>query len=187
METREEALFKALDVTGDGNVFATDIIGVLEDAGLDRQDPRLTALFDRLDQLETESNQIDEDHFVEILGPCGLLLNRAVKGRLAVPDFKDFSQRVTGMFNEVSEIRTGHQADYIPPLQEVDPEQFGVSIVTIDGQVFSHGDADVDFSIQSTCKPFNYCFAAEELGADQVHRHVGQEPSGRPFKRACFA
>ena len=168
METREEALFKALDLTGDGNVFATDIISVLEDAGLDRQDPRLTALFERLDQLGTESNQIDRDRFVEILGPSGLLLNRAVKGRLAVPDFKDFSLRVTEMFDEVTEIRTGHQADYIPPLQEVNPEQFGVSIVTIDGQVFSHGDADIDFSIQSTCKPFNYCFAAEELGAVQV-------------------
>ena len=63
----------------------------------------------------------------------------------------------------------------------MDPEQFGISIVTVDGQIFSHGDAEVDFSIQSTCKPFNYCFAVEELGADRVHNHIGQEPSGRPF------
>ena len=53
--------------------------------------------------------------------------------------------------------------------------------MTTDGQVFAHGDAAVDFSIQSTCKPFNYCFASEELGADTVHQHIGQEPSGRPF------
>ncbi|MEE2903215.1 MAG: glutaminase A [Myxococcota bacterium] len=181
METREETLFRALDVDGNGKIAATDIIGVLEDAGLRESDPRLTELFDRLKTLKKESNQIDEHQFVEILGPSGLLLNRAIKGRLAVPDFKDFSERVTKMFSEVQEIKTGHQADYIPPLQEVDPEQFGVSIVSIDGQVFSHGDAEVDFSIQSTCKPFNYCFAAEELGAEQVHQHVGQEPSGRPF------
>jgi glutaminase len=54
-------------------------------------------------------------------------------------------------------------------------------VFTVDGQVYSIGDAEVDFSIQSTCKPFNYCFAVEELGADVVHQHIGSDPSGRPF------
>ena len=40
---------------------------------------------------------------------------------------------------------------------------------------------NVDFSIQSMCKPFNYCFAMEKLGLEKVHQHVGQEPSGRQF------
>lgn len=31
------------------------------------------------------------------------------------------------------------------------------------------------------CKPFNYCFALEELGEQTVHEHVGNEPSGRAF------
>lgn len=26
-----------------------------------------------------------------------------------------------------------------------------------------------------------YCAACEELGIDEVHRHVGREPSGREF------
>ncbi|MEE2785793.1 MAG: glutaminase A [Myxococcota bacterium] len=181
METREETLFRALDVQGDGHVLASDVIGVLLDAGLDRNDPRLSDLFRSLDQLASAHNELDLEKFVEILGPSGLLLDRVIKGRLAVPDFKDFSNRVKAMFSEVETIQSGNQADYIPPLQEVNPDQFGIAIVTVDGQVFTHGDAAVDFSIQSTCKPFNYCFAAEELGPDKVHQHVGQEPSGRPF------
>ena len=62
------------------------------------------------------------------------------------------------------ENRSGKQADYIPPLAQADPERFGVAIVTVDGQVYQMGDAAVDFSIQSMCKPLNYCFALEELG-----------------------
>ncbi|MDC3143340.1 glutaminase, partial [Candidatus Pelagibacter sp.] len=66
-------------------------------------------------------------------------------------------------------------------LAEVDPDQFGIAIVTIDGQIYQRGDSLKDFSIQSMCKPFNYCFAIEEIGLEKVHKHVGQEPSGRQF------
>ncbi len=181
MESREENLFNILDLHREGFISSNTISRVFLEAGLDRLDPRLAQLFERLDRIEEGENQINLQQFTELLGSSGLLFNRAVKGRLAVPDFVDFSNRVSRMFDEVAAIDDGHKADYIPPLQEVDPDQFGISIVTIDGQVFSKGDSNTDFSIQSTCKPFNYCFAAEELGADQVHRHVGQEPSGRPF------
>lgn len=181
METREERLFNALDVDGTAAIEADSIISVLIDAGLDRRDPRLKDLFTKLDTFKAQKQVIDLPLFIDILGPSGLLLSRAIKGSLAVPDFKDFSEQVTQMFTEVQGNDSGKQADYIPPLEEVNPDQFGVSIVTIDGQIFSHGDAEVDFSIQSTCKPFNYCFAVEELGAEQVHKHIGQEPSGRPF------
>ena len=81
----------------------------------------------------------------------------------------------------MSDNQDGKQATYIPPLAQVDPEQYGIAIVTVDGQLFVRGNHDVDFSIQSMCKPFNYCFALEELGAEKVHKHVGYEPSGRAF------
>ncbi|MCA9542441.1 MAG: glutaminase, partial [Myxococcales bacterium] len=41
--------------------------------------------------------------------------------------------------------------------------------------------------IQSTCKPFNYCFALHEREEDpnrdpsEVHRYIGMEPSGRAY------
>ena len=43
----------------------------------------------------------------------------------------------------------GKVADYIPQLARVDPKHFGMAIVTVDGQVFRAGDAQVPFSIQS--------------------------------------
>jgi len=47
--------------------------------------------------------------------------------------------------------------------------------------VHSAGDADRPFTIQSASKPFVYALAISELGIDEVHRHVGFEPSGEPF------
>ena len=85
------------------------------------------------------------------------------------------------IYEKVKSNTSGELASYIPPLKEVDPEQFGIAIVTIDGQVYQRGESNVDFSIQSMVKPFNYCIALEKLGLEKVSNHVSAEPSGRQF------
>ena len=37
------------------------------------------------------------------------------------------------------------------------------------------------YFLQSCSKPFTYAVGLNELGANEVHRYVGQEPSGRMF------
>ncbi|MCB9553399.1 MAG: glutaminase A [bacterium] len=175
---RERQLFYALDLDGDGLVPSADIVRMLEEQGLGRTDSRLRDLFA---QLDAAAGPLDLAAFVRIIGPAGLLVERALQGGLALPDFAHFAKVVDEIFREARSNESGKQADYIPPLAEVDANQFGLAVVTVDGQVLALGDADVDFSIQSTCKPFNYCFAVEALGEQKVHEHVGTEPSGRPF------
>ena len=80
-----------------------------------------------------------------------------MRGELAIPDFSYFSENLDTMFDEVKKNQSGELASYIPPLAEVDPDQFGIAIITTDGQIYQRGDSNVDFSIQSMCKPFNYC------------------------------
>ena len=58
----------------------------------------------------------------------------------------------------------GRVADYIPQLGRVNPEQFAVAACTVDGQRLALGDAEVNFCLQSVCKPVNYCLALEEHG-----------------------
>lgn len=47
-----------------------------------------------------------------------------------------------------------------------------MAVETVDGQQWSIGDTDVDFSIQSCSKPLVYCLALEELGAEYVGIYI---------------
>jgi glutaminase len=76
---------------------------------------------------------------------------------------------------------TGKNADYIPFLAKVPSNLFGIAGLTTDGQIFTVGDVDYAFSIQSISKVFTLALAMEELGADEVFRKIGCEPTGRPF------
>ncbi|MDO6683757.1 glutaminase [Oceanobacter sp. 5_MG-2023] len=74
----------------------------------------------------------------------------------------------------------GKVADYIPQLACIDPNQFAISVVLADGRVFSSGDYQQLFSIQSISKVFTLTIALGKLG-DGVWAKVGREPSGDPF------
>ena len=75
----------------------------------------------------------------------------------------------------------GAVADYIPELGKADPDQFGISLATIDGHVYEVGDTRVAFTIQSMSKPFVFALALDTLGAARVESAIGVEPSGDPF------
>jgi len=74
----------------------------------------------------------------------------------------------------------GKVADYIPSLGCVDPQHFGIAIVTADGRVFTGGDAEAPFSIQSVSKVFALTLALGKSGG-ALWKRVGVEPSGSAF------
>ncbi|MEV0107624.1 glutaminase [Nocardia sp. NPDC050799] len=75
----------------------------------------------------------------------------------------------------------GEVAGYIPELAAADPEVLGMAVCTVDGRVYTAGDADVEFSIQSISKPFAYAAALADRGFATVRAAVGVEPSGEAF------
>ncbi len=77
-------------------------------------------------------------------------------------------------------IGQGSVASYIPALAEVSPNNFGMAVVTVNGDVFAVGDAHTPFSIQSISKVFNLVLAFSNLG-DSIWSRVGREPSGNAF------
>ena len=175
---REANLFFSLCENGENFTHSKKLIEALNRSGLKSNDNRLQNLFR---SLEAHGDKIVFEDFINIIRTSGLLVEKALRGQLVLPDFINFSKKIDKIFDEVKTIISGELASYIPPLAEVDPNQFGIAIVTTDGQVYERGDSNKDFSIQSMCKPFNYCFAMEQLGLEGVHKHVGQEPSGRQF------
>ena len=85
------------------------------------------------------------------------------------------------IYHRYQSSREGSVATYIPELSNVDPDGFGICIVTADGRVFETGDSCRPFTIQSISKPLTFGMALEEFGDERVARHVGVEPSGDAF------
>jgi glutaminase len=74
----------------------------------------------------------------------------------------------------------GEATKQIEALASVDKRQFGISILTRDGDMICAGDADSPFSIQSISKVFSLELVLEAQG-DELWKRVGRDPSGDPF------
>ena len=94
------------------------------------------------------------------------------------PHIQEILDSVYEKFKNVDE---GKVATYIPELSKADPKDFGICLATVDGRVFTAGDCDKEFTIQSMCKPFAFQMALEEYGLEKTLKHVGVEPSGDAF------
>ncbi|MBD0863992.1 glutaminase A [Gordonia sp. zg691] len=66
-------------------------------------------------------------------------------------------------------------------LERADPSSFGIALATIDGTVYTAGDADHEFSMQSIAKVPGYALALRDRGLDGVLERVDTEPSGDAF------
>ena len=152
---REANLFFSLCEDDNETIKTKRFKDVLLNSGLKANDKRLFSLFQNLD---AHGDKIVFEDFIEIIRSSELIVEKALRGELSIPDFTYFAKNLNDMFDEVKKVKSGELASYIPPLANVDPDQFGVAIVTTDGQIYQKGDSEVDFSIQSMCKPFNYCF-----------------------------
>jgi glutaminase len=114
------------------------------------------------------------------LGPA-LALAVPLSAAAQLPSDAEFQRVVDeahAMFKDVTE---GANANYIPILDTVPSELFGVAIATKDGRVFTAGDVDYKFSIQSVSKPFTAALIMAQQGPEAVREKIGVEPTGLPF------
>ena len=79
------------------------------------------------------------------------------------------------------EIEKGKVASYIPELAKADVRDFGISIMDPAGNVYSAGDYDKPFTMQSIIKPITLLAALIDNGEDRVRDLVGVEATGKPF------
>ncbi len=85
------------------------------------------------------------------------------------------------LIKKYSAEKSGAQASYIPELAKVNPDYFGIAVVTVEGDVYSAGSVEQNFTLQSASKPFVYGMALEEHGREFIRSRVGVEPSGEAF------
>ena len=98
----------------------------------------------------------------------------------------DINHVLRHIYDAVIENREGAIADYIPELAKVEPDSFGLALATNKGKIYSIGDVESTFTIQSISKAINYCIALELMGRPAVLERVGVEPSGDRFNAIEF-
>ena len=93
----------------------------------------------------------------------------------------DYQQILKNIYTEIQPFaKEGKQADYIPALAKVNPDQFGMCLSTVTGDIYEICDAETRFSIQSISKVFAIAMALS-LKGEEIWKHVGKEPSGTSF------
>lgn len=94
---------------------------------------------------------------------------------------KDIQKIIQKIYNKhINYVGYGAVADYIPALAKIDPDQYAISVCTIDGCQYNEGDFNTRFSIQSISKVFTLAMLSPKLG-DDIWQYVGREPSGNTF------
>ncbi len=75
----------------------------------------------------------------------------------------------------------GQNASHYPALALVPRELFGLCLCGANGQLFSAGDAEYEFTIMSVAKPFTLALVYQVVGAEIVRQKVGLNATGLPF------
>src|SRR5215471_19141105 len=84
-------------------------------------------------------------------------------------------------YNKFKGLKEGKNADYIKELANVDPNIFGIALITTDGQVYTKGDIQSMVSIQSVSKVFTMAKVLEEQGPKAVQDKIGVDATGMRF------
>ncbi|MDE5842283.1 MAG: glutaminase A [Muribaculaceae bacterium] len=90
-------------------------------------------------------------------------------------------QAVEEAYAECKDIKGGVNAHYIPYLANVNPDLFGISLTLMDGTVFSVGDTDYKFGIESVSKVLTAILILKQYGAEAVLKQIGADATGLPF------
>jgi len=111
---------------------------------------------------------------------------RTASGVLAPADIQ---RALNAAYDKYKTLQEGKNADYIPALAKVDPNLFGIALVTPDGQIFTAGDTTTEVSIQSISKVFTLALVMEQQGVAAVEKTIGVDATGQAFNsivaRSC--
>ncbi|KAI6193256.1 Glutaminase [Aphelenchoides besseyi] len=154
--------------------------------GLRENDLRLKPMMRKIREYEHKMHEcvdvkryrLPRAQFKDCIRPSISLINKVLANDLVVPNWREFTEKISEIFEQCRDINMGEVATYIPQLARQDRCKWAVSICTIDGQRSTFGD---DYF-----SAFNYAIVSSDLGADYVHRYIGHEPSGRLFNELCL-
>jgi glutaminase len=113
-----------------------------------------------------------------LLGLAVLALGMPTLGAQTADQVQKAVDAAYGKFKGLQE---GKNADYIPALAKVDPNLFGIAVVTADGKAVTAGDVKTEVSIQSISKVFTMAQVIQEQGLDSIAKRIGVDATGARF------
>lgn len=121
--------------------------------------------------------EVSFDEFINFIlrSDRGNILHRALVGELAVPHFRDFALQVGRLCAATLAGPSVGKMSQVLPCLAARGDHFAVSVCTVDGQTYSHGDSSVSFPMQALCRPLMLALALGSRGAETVHARVGRE------------
>jgi glutaminase len=93
----------------------------------------------------------------------------------------EIQSAVNAAYAKYKDLQEGKNADYIPALAKVDPNLYGIALMTVDGKAYTAGDIKSEVSIQSISKVFTLALVMRESGAKAVVDNIGVDSTGRVF------
>jgi len=93
----------------------------------------------------------------------------------------EYDAAVKAAFSKYASLKEGAVADYIPALAKVDPNLYGIALVTVDGKVYTAGNLTTEVSIQSISKVFTMARVIEESGPKAIEDNMGVDATGQVF------
>ena len=112
---------------------------------------------------------------------CATFISGEVFAQKNLLTKENITAAVNEAYNKYKDVKEGANADYIPALAEVNPNIFGIAVVTVDGTVIEVGDINDMVSMQSIEKVFAMAMVIDDLGSDALKEKVGVDATGMKF------
>ncbi|EPB2248354.1 TPA: glutaminase A [Citrobacter youngae] len=93
----------------------------------------------------------------------------------------DYARLIEQAHQKYKSNNDGKVADYIPALASYSPNNFAITIATVDGKIYQVGDVNKPFPMESLSKVFTMALAMEQHGPQVVLDKLGANATGMPF------
>lgn len=93
----------------------------------------------------------------------------------------DYARLIEQAHQKFKSNNDGKVADYIPALATYSPNNFAITIATVNGKIYQVGDVNKPFPMESLSKVFTMALAMEQHGPQVVLDKLGANATGMPF------
>lgn len=115
------------------------------------------------------------------LSSCALLLLCYSTFATASNVTPDYQTLVNQAYTKYQNNNDGKVADYIPALAKYSPNLYGIALITVDGKIYTAGNVNNKFPLESLAKVFTLSLVLQQSGESEVLAKLGANATGLPF------